>query len=1084
MLLNSQSQSDPQSCPKCGSRIERVSSKRTRRRCPVCEHTFSLKSAETSSNSSIRRKSPSNRTAEPKEFIGELGRFQLVKAIGSGAFGIVYQASDPVLDRQVALKVPKVDLSKPRRMRRFIQEAKTAARLHHPNIVAIFDSGKTEAHYFIAFEFIEGWTLTSFVKEQSPSREQLVAWLRDLAFGLAYAHQAGIVHRDLKPDNILVDRRQMYPKIADFGLAKILDEDSSLQTQEGSIIGTPAYMSPEQARGDLNRVGPSSDLYSLGSVMFELLTGQRPYRGAPHSILAELTSLEESPRIEKLQPNVPRDLTAICTKAMEKEPARRYETCGEFAADLNRWLSGEPVHARPIRPWTRFYRWSRRNPLVAGSLSTVLTVLVVAMISISIALRTASEERANAVAAQQATEAAAYRPNVMLAHREYQSHRWSEARKWLQACPESSRHWEWNYLEQQLRSRVQATLSERCFIETNSNEILWDPIKSHPDGQSFFMDLDGRDFGQFSFADGRLIQRFDRQLEQSSEWADLGVLKFCVSPQGDLVATLSNRFCREPKESISEFAIWNANTGELVDRVLLNECSQLNDELVCSRHQSMTVDADFSKFVLFQPVYRDESYTEFTINLHHYSFANGKLAKQSTIQLSDEYRQFDGAGRFPFDQEIVVQLKTETKTGVYKIDPNTGAVSEVVSLGNPGDWYRRYFDYNPTNDRLVFIRSDEGRIYSSKLDGSAQHSAQVGLATRQNRVRCALSRDGDRVITWADGNRDDKMVRVWSLPELQLMAEFADVENPIISCLGADGTSAVTVGAKTTLWKPADFPPNMAKEWSENLSGRVRGLKIDEQWQTFLVASRDGQYSISLRDGSSKKLSDDVPPKEEFVIKHESGPLTGKPIGKGRIVIENASGKYLADLRVGEDNRMHAVGPTRDNTIFIYDEGFLEQGNIPGELTATGANTHFLSLDTFLPIGKIEGIGAVKVTTDGRWMFAHQIPGLNHLMIELRHDKGIVEEMSRHGLPIAPQTVQSVAFLPDGSRFFTGTRDGRFIVWETDTATELLSIAKFNSAVHDIHVSPTGRYVIAWDSNRYQVFDAGVDFVSREAAHE
>jgi hypothetical protein len=276
----------------------------------------------------------------------------------------------------VALKVPKFGPDEPGQVERFLEEGRAAARLRHPNIVAVFESGRAGDDYYIASEFVEGMPLSARLRTEPPDFRQAAQWVRDLAAGLACAHAAGVIHRDIKPANILLDRAGR-PQLADFGLAKRVGEDAT-RTTDGTVLGTPAYMAPEQARGQVAAVGPHSDQYSLGVVLYELLTRRRPFEGTPHAVLAQVVN-EEPRLLSQVNPAVPRELEAVCLKAMAREPRRRYAGVTDLAADLDRFLAGEPVHAR--RPGmgerTRRWLWRRRQPLllVAGVAAAVFVTL-------------------------------------------------------------------------------------------------------------------------------------------------------------------------------------------------------------------------------------------------------------------------------------------------------------------------------------------------------------------------------------------------------------------------------------------------------------------------------------------------------------------------------------------------------------------------------------------------------------------------------------------------------------------------------------------------------------------------------------
>lgn len=307
----------------------------------------------------------------------EFGRFQLRELLGEGTYGRVHRAFDPVLEREVALKIPKFGPDETRFVERFLREAKAAARLRHPNIVGVFESGQVGNEYYIASEFVDGNTLAARIESQPIDHQQAARICRDLANGLAYAHDNGVVHRDIKPGNVLVDDNGN-PQLADFGLAKRVSDDATMTT-EGGILGTPAYMPPEQARGELWKVGPASDQYSLGAVLYELLTGRRPFEGPPHHVIAKVAGPEPPSRPRTLRASIPRNLEAICLRALEKEPSARYRSVHAFAEDLDRWLEGRPVHVRRISQVGYLARWCRRNPLLSASLATTLGLLFALM---------------------------------------------------------------------------------------------------------------------------------------------------------------------------------------------------------------------------------------------------------------------------------------------------------------------------------------------------------------------------------------------------------------------------------------------------------------------------------------------------------------------------------------------------------------------------------------------------------------------------------------------------------------------------------------------------------------------------------
>jgi serine/threonine-protein kinase len=233
---------------------------------------------------------------------------------------------------------------------------------------------------YLVMEYVPGPNLAEMIgsgRWLDPWR--VAAWIAEVADALHAAHAAGLIHRDVKPGNILVDQQTGRAKITDFGLARAQSGESRL-TREGFMAGTPTYMSPEQARGE-SHLDPRSDIYSLGSTLYEALTGMTAYRGAPHLVLRQV--IEDDPRPPRqLNDQVPRDLETICLKALAREPARRYPTAGALAEDLRRWLRGEPIQARPVSLWERALRWCRRNPRVAGLAASLVLVVVVGFLAV------------------------------------------------------------------------------------------------------------------------------------------------------------------------------------------------------------------------------------------------------------------------------------------------------------------------------------------------------------------------------------------------------------------------------------------------------------------------------------------------------------------------------------------------------------------------------------------------------------------------------------------------------------------------------------------------------------------------------
>ncbi len=346
--------------------------------------------------------------------------YEILELLGRGGMGVVYRARQVSLKRIVALKMIRGGVSAgPTDLTRFRTEAEALARLQHPHIVQVHETGEHDDLPYFSLEYIGGGTLKEYLAGiPLPGREAAVL-TETLARAVAAAHEQGIIHRDLKPGNILLagnapsrltpqgerpPAATLVPKIADFGLAKRLHEDSGL-TQTGQVMGTPCYMAPEQAAGAGERIGPLVDVYALGALLYEMLTGRPPFQGA--SILDTLEQVRsQEPVLPRLLNNrVPRDLETICLKAMAKEPGRRYQAAVDLADDLQRYLRGEPIRARASTAWERGVKWARRHPapaaLLAVSVLALLTILgVVAVdnrrVSASLQQMTQAKEEAEA----------------------------------------------------------------------------------------------------------------------------------------------------------------------------------------------------------------------------------------------------------------------------------------------------------------------------------------------------------------------------------------------------------------------------------------------------------------------------------------------------------------------------------------------------------------------------------------------------------------------------------------------------------------------------------------------------------------
>lgn len=416
--------------------------------------------------------------------------YELLEEVGRGGMGVVYKARQVGLNRLVAVKMILAGgHAGPEQRARFRTEAEAAARLQHPHIVQVFEVGERDGYPYLAQEYIDGESLARRLGRGPLPAREAAQLAEDLARAVQHAHERGVLHRDLKPANVLFQgpipgsdgacsppagtscmtvTAPLVPKIIDFGLAKqLVAGPDGGPTCTGAVLGTPGYMAPEQAAGRTDEVGTGADVYGLGAVLYECLTGRPPFQGGTDLDTLQMVLAIEPVPPRRLRPNCPRDLETICLKSLHKSPRRRYDSAGALADDLGRFLRGELIRARPTGAWEYAAKWAKRRPAVAALLAAVVALAVGGAAAVTVLWRQAEAgltgerlARRDESEQREKAEAELAAKLVLLARAEWEGARVASAAGYLRECPERRRGPEWQYLDRMCRAEVLPPLAQ------------------------------------------------------------------------------------------------------------------------------------------------------------------------------------------------------------------------------------------------------------------------------------------------------------------------------------------------------------------------------------------------------------------------------------------------------------------------------------------------------------------------------------------------------------------------------------------------------------------------------------------------